>query len=120
MDFASYLDWLIANASSVSSPSKPGRVSPVHPGAVLQAQYLTPANLSQSELARRAHTTPAKVNEIVNGKRGISPQFALALEASLGSPAAMWLSLQAEYELDQARRRQKRKARPTRRKPAST
>jgi addiction module HigA family antidote len=111
MDFAAYLDWLVASASAVGSQKKVTRAAPRHPGVILQTEYLTPQGISQSELARRAKTTPAKVNEIVNGKRGVSPAFALALEAVLGTPASLWLSLQAEYDLEQARQRKPRQAR---------
>lgn len=108
MDFSSYLDWLIASASAVGDRPKSARPAPRHPGEVLTEEYLKPRGISQSDLARRASTTAAKVNEIVNGKRGVSVAFALALEEVLETPAALWLSLQVEYELDQARRRRKR------------
>lgn len=108
MDFSSYLDWLISSAQAVGNRATPPRPSPRHPGETLAEEYLKGLGISQSELARRARTTPAKVNEIVNGKRGISVAFALALEDVLGTPAALWLSLQSEYELDQARLRRQR------------
>jgi addiction module HigA family antidote len=111
MDFVAYLDWLVASADAMGSRAKSSRVPPRHPGVVLQSEYLTPRGMSQSELARRAKTTAAKINEIVNGKRGVSAAFALALEEVLGTPASLWLSLQAEYELDQARRRRSRSRR---------
>ena len=43
--------------------------------------------------------SPHKVNEIVNGKRGISPAFAIVLESVLGTSAEMWVPMQAEYDL---------------------
>jgi antitoxin HigA-1 len=46
-----------------------------------------------------------KINEIVNGKRGISPDFALDLEKILDTEAEMWVRIQAEYDLDQARKK---------------
>jgi addiction module HigA family antidote len=42
---------------------------------------------------------PRKINEIVNGKRSISPQFAIELEETIGTSAEMWVRMQAEYDL---------------------
>lgn len=105
MNFAAYLDWLVESAHTVGRRASAVRVMARHPGAVLEAEYLEPRGISQSELARRAQTTHAKINEIVNGKRGISAAFALTLEDVLGTPAAMWMSLQAEWDLAEARRK---------------
>ena len=81
---------------------------PMHPGKVLEGYYMAEMGLSQSELARRLGCAPRKINEIINGKRGISPGFALDLEAVLGTTADMWVSMQAAFDLWQER--QKRKA----------
>ena len=59
--------------------------------------------LSQSSLAQRCGCSPTKVNEIVNGRRGVSPSFAIVLEAALGTSAEMWVRMQAEYDLWEAR-----------------
>lgn len=76
---------------------------PMHPGVVLSEVYMKEMNLNQSELARQIGCTHAKVNEIVNGKRGISPEFAISLEKILGTTAEMWVRMQAEYDLWVAR-----------------
>lgn len=76
---------------------------PLHPGKVLSDVYMTEMGLSQATLAKRCGCSPAKVNEIVNGKRGISPSFAIALESALGTSAEMWVRMQAEYDLWEAR-----------------
>ena len=55
------------------------------------------------ELARQCGCSPRKINEIVNAKRGISPAFALVLEAELGTTSEMWVRMQAEYDLWQSR-----------------
>lgn len=64
---------------------------------------MTEMNLNQSSLAEKLGCAPRKINEIVNGKRGISPEFALELEAVLKTSAAMWVRMQAEYDLYRAR-----------------
>ncbi|MDE0513250.1 MAG: HigA family addiction module antitoxin [Gammaproteobacteria bacterium] len=76
---------------------------PPHPGKVLSDVYMTEMGLSQATLAKRCGCSPAKVNDIVNGKRGISPSFAIALESALGTSAEMWVRMQAEYDLWEAR-----------------
>ena len=75
----------------------------LHPGKVLSAVYMAEMGLSQAGLARRCGCSPAKINRIVNGKRDISPAFAIALESTLGTGAEMWVRMQAEYDLWEAR-----------------
>ena len=72
---------------------------PMHPGKVLSEVYMTQLGLNQSSLARDCGCSPRKINEIVNGKRGISPGFAIVLESVLGTSAEMWVRMQAEYDL---------------------
>lgn len=76
---------------------------PLHPGKVLSEFYMTEMGLSQTGLAKRCGCAPRKINEIVNGKRAISPSFAITLESKLGTSAEMWVRMQAEYDLWQAR-----------------
>ena len=78
---------------------------PLHPGKVLSEIYMTEMGLSQTSLAKRCGCASRKVNEIVNGKRGISPSFAITLEAVLGTSAEMWVRMQAEYDLWEARQK---------------
>ena len=59
--------------------------------------------LNQTELAKRCQCAPRKINEIVNGRRGISPSFAITLESVMGTSAEMWVRMQAEYDLWRAR-----------------
>jgi addiction module HigA family antidote len=77
--------------------------SPLHPGQVLSEVYMSEMNLNQSELAERCQCAPRKINEIVNGKRAISAEFAIVLENVLGTSAEMWVRMQAEYDLWEAR-----------------
>ena len=77
--------------------------SPMHPGRVLQEVYISEMNLNQTTLAQLLDCSPRKINEIVNGKRGISADFALVLEKKLKTTANMWVRMQAEWDLHQAR-----------------
>jgi len=77
----------------------------MHPGKVLNEVYMSQLDLNQSALARLCNCSPRKINEIVNGKRAISPSFAITLESVLGTSAEMWVRMQAEYDLWEARQR---------------
>lgn len=79
--------------------------NPLHPGLVLSTIYMEEMGLTQSELARQCQCSPRKINEIVNAKRGISPSFAIILERVLGTTAELWVRMQAEYDLWQARQK---------------
>ena len=78
---------------------------PMHPGIVLSEVYMQELGLNQTQLAERCNCSPRKINEIVNGKRAISPDFALILERVLGTTAEMWVRIQAEHDLWIARKR---------------
>lgn len=78
---------------------------PMHPGQVLAEVYMSQLDLNQTALAKACGCSPRKINEIVNGKRGISPSFAITLESVLGTSAEMWVRMQAEYDLWEARQK---------------
>ena len=77
--------------------------SPLHPGVVLEEIYMKEMNLNQTQIAALLSCAPRKINEIINGKRGISAEFAIELEKVLLTSASMWVRMQAEYDLYQAR-----------------
>lgn len=77
---------------------------PLHPGQVLDEVYMKEMNLNQSQLAVKCKCSPRKINEIVNCKRAISPEFAIVLEKVLGTTAEMWVRMQADYDLWNARK----------------
>ena len=79
--------------------------SPLHPGKVLAEVYMSQMDLNQTALANLCGCSPRKINEIVNGKRAISPSFAIVLERVLGTTAEMWVRMQAEYDLWEARQK---------------
>jgi len=77
----------------------------MHPGLVLSEVYMQEMGLNQSQLAEKCKCSPRKINEIVNCKRSISPDFAIILEDVLGTTAEMWVRIQAEYDLWVARKK---------------
>ncbi len=76
------------------------RLSPVHPGEILLADFLEPLNLSQTRLAKEIKVSPRRINEIILGKRGITADTALRLSIFFDTSANLWLNLQTQFELD--------------------
>lgn len=72
---------------------------PIHPGEVLREEYMAPLGLSANALARALGVTPARINDIVRERRGITGDTALRLARYLGTDAQSWLNLQAAYDL---------------------
>jgi len=72
---------------------------PTHPGELLLEEFLKPLNLSQTEAARRLKLPLNRVNELVKGKRGITPNSALRLGRLFGTDPTFWMGLQADYDL---------------------
>jgi len=77
---------------------------PVHPGEILREEFLLPFELTSTALAQAIGVTAARVNEIINERRGITADTALRLARYFGTTADMWLNLQKRYELETARR----------------
>jgi len=78
------------------------RMSPVHPGEILRELYLDPFGMSQNELARRLNVSPRRINEIVNGRRGITADTAIRLARFFKMTPQYWMGLQADYDLETA------------------
>ena len=76
----------------------------IHPGEVLREEFLVPLGLSQSRVARDINVPPRRINEIVLEKRAITADTALRLARYFGTSERFWLGLQADYELEEARR----------------
>lgn len=72
---------------------------PTHPGKILREDFLLPSGLSQTELAEMLQITFRTVNEILNEKRGISPEMAVRLARFFGTSEELWLNLQDQYDL---------------------
>ncbi len=80
------------------------RLDPVHPGEVLKHDFMEPFELSSTALARALGVTPARINEIVRCRRGITADTALRLARYFGTDAQSWMNLQDRYELAVAER----------------
>jgi addiction module HigA family antidote len=79
----------------------PTHRSPTHPGEMLLEEFLTPMGLTQRELANAVHVPYQRINEIVNGRRGITPSTALRLAKFFGMSAGFWMNLQLRWDLYQ-------------------
>lgn len=73
---------------------------PIHPGEILLEEFLAPLGLSQYRLARAISVPPRRINEIVHGKRSVTPDTALRLARALGTSDRFWMNLQTRYDLD--------------------
>ena len=76
----------------------------IHPGEILLEEFLQPMGISQNRLARAMGVPPRRINEIVHGKRAISADTALRLAQALGTSEQFWMGLQADYDLEEARK----------------
>ena len=77
-------------------------LSPIHPGEVLLEDFMKPLGLSQYRLAKDIGVTPIRISQIVNGQRAITVDTALRLARYFGTSPAVWLRLQARYDLESA------------------
>lgn len=81
------------------------RLAPVHPGEVLEEDFLAPLGLTQYRLAKGLSVPPRRINEIVHGKRAITADTALRLARFFGTSERYWLNLQTGYDLEVERDR---------------
>ncbi len=82
----------------------PTHRTPTHPGEMLLEEFLVPMGLTQRELAARIGVPYQRVNDIVNGRRGVTPSTALRLAKFFGTSAAFWMNLQLRWDLYFAQR----------------
>ncbi len=73
---------------------------PIHPGEILLEEFLKPLNISQYRLANDIGVPPRRINEIVLGKRAVTPDTALRLSLYFGLSPRFWLNLQCRYDID--------------------
>lgn len=79
------------------------KLKPVHPGEILQEEFLKSLCVSQYRLANDIGVPPRRINEIVLGKRGITADTALRLGRYFGTSPQFWMNLQARYDLEMQR-----------------
>ena len=81
--------------------------NPPHPGLSVRHDCLEPLELSVTEGAKALGVTRQALNNLVNGKSGISPEMAIRLDKAFGGGAEVWLGLQLDYDLAQARKNER-------------
>ncbi len=79
-------------------------LAPIHPGAILRAEWLEPLGLTAYRVAKDIGVPPNRMTEILAGRRAISAETALRLARYFGTDAQSWVNLQSRYDLDMARR----------------
>lgn len=72
---------------------------PTHPGEILLEEFLKPLGVSQVAFARSIGIPLQRINEVVRGKRGVTPQTAWLLSAALNTTPEFWMNLQVAYDL---------------------
>ena len=76
---------------------------PTHPGEVLLEEFLLPLGISQVALAEHLEISLQRINEIIRGKRGVTPETAWLLSQAFGTTPEFWLNLQANHDLATSR-----------------
>jgi len=75
---------------------------PPHPGRIIRQECIEPLGLTVTEAAVSLGITRQNLNNILNGKSGVSPEMAIRLSKAFGSRAEIWLGLQMDYDLAEA------------------
>jgi len=76
------------------------KLPPIHPGEILLEEFLEPMGISQYRLAMDINVSPRRINEIVLGKRAITPDTALRLSLFFGLSERFWMNLQTRYDIE--------------------
>jgi antitoxin HigA-1 len=79
---------------------KTKRMPPIHPGEILDEEFLAPMGITQYRLAKDISVSPRRVNEIVHGKRAITADTGLRLSRYFGTSERFWLNLQLRHDLE--------------------
>jgi addiction module HigA family antidote len=82
---------------------RPSHRTPTHPGEILLEEFLKPQGLTQVALAEHLGVPVQRINELVRGKRGVTPSTAWLLAGAFGTTPEFWVNLQANYDLALAR-----------------
>ena len=76
------------------------KLPPIHPGEILLEEFLEPMGISQYKLAKDISVPPRRINEIVLGKRAVTPDTALRLSRYFGLSERFWMNLQTRYDIE--------------------
>lgn len=85
--------------STLSKDAFRNGMRPIHPGEILLEEFLEPLGVSAGKLAEAIHVTPARVYEIVSGRRGVTANTAIRLSKALGTTPQLWMNLQMSYDI---------------------
>ncbi|MBN8217456.1 MAG: HigA family addiction module antidote protein [Spirochaetes bacterium] len=80
------------------------RIKNIHPGEVLQEEFLTPSGISSYKLAKETGMPITRIMDVIHGKRGVSADTAIRLAAYFGNTPTFWLGLQNDYDLEEEMR----------------
>jgi len=83
----------------------PSHRKPTHPGEMLLEEFLVPMGLTQRQLEDGIHVPYQRINEIINGRRGMTPSTALRLARYFGMSERFWLNLQAQHDIETTKRK---------------
>ena len=83
----------------VTTDNLPKHRLPTHPGEMLSEGFLKPLGITQTDFAQRIGVSYVRLNAIINGRRGVTPNTALRLERATGMTADFWLGLQTDWDL---------------------
>ena len=97
----------------------PAKRIPTHPGEILEEEFLKPLGISQVAFAAHLGVPVQRINELVRGKRGITPETAWLLSQALNTTPEFWLNLQMTFDLAQNRPRREIQALRLAGKPAA-
>ncbi len=87
---------------TITTALQESRLPPIHPGEILNEEFLIPMNISQYRLAKAIGVDARRVHAIVHGERSITAETALLLSRYFGNSAEFWMGLQTQYELEVA------------------
>jgi addiction module HigA family antidote len=82
--------------------------TPAHPGRIVRSACFEPSGLSVTDGAKLLGVTRQALNNVINGKSGISPEMAIRLTKAFGSTPETWLKMQLAYDLAEARKQEHR------------
>ena len=78
------------------------KLPPIHPGEILDEEFLQPLDITQYRLAKELGVDPRRIHAIVRGERAITAETALLLSRFFGNSARFWIGLQSQYDLETA------------------
>jgi len=79
------------------------RIEPIHPGEILQEEFLIPMNISAYKLAKETFLDQTRISEIIRGKRSITIDTALRFAKFFGTTPEFWINIQTQYDMENKR-----------------